>query len=86
MFVKKWPLEYQQVIKTYLHTYQWDSSDSHDSHDSSNSSDSSDCSDKNAVTKFPSWNLHTFQCNVSDSSDSSDSSATYLPSSSDSSE
>ena len=28
MFVKKWPLEYQKEIKTYLPTYQWDSSDS----------------------------------------------------------
>ena len=58
MFVKKWPLEYQKVIKTYLPTYLWDSSDSNDSCDSSDSSDSSDCSDNN---------------DSSDSSDSSDS-------------
>ena len=48
MFVKKWPLEYQKVIETYLPTYLWDSSDSsdsNDSRDSSDSSDSSDCSD-----------------------------------------
>ena len=38
MFVKKWPLEYQKVIKTYLPTYLWDSSDSHDRSDSSDSS------------------------------------------------
>ena len=36
MFVKKWPLEYQKLIKTYLCTYLRDSSHS------SNSSDSSD--------------------------------------------
>ena len=45
MFVKKWPLEYQKVIKTYLPTYLWDSSDSSDSHDSSDSSDSSNSND-----------------------------------------
>ena len=48
MFVEKWPLEYQQVIKIYLPTYLWDSSDSSDSRGSSDSSDSSDriyCSD-----------------------------------------
>ena len=47
MFVKKLPLEYQQVFKTYLPTYLWDSSDSdsRDSWDSSNSSDNSDGSD-----------------------------------------
>ena len=45
MFVKKWPLEYQEVIKTYLPTYLWDSSDSCDSRDSSDSSDSSDSND-----------------------------------------
>ena len=33
MFVNKWPLEYQKVIKTYLPTYLWDSSDSSDSSD-----------------------------------------------------
>ena len=31
MFVKKWPLEYQNVIKTYLPTILWDSNDSSDS-------------------------------------------------------
>ena len=40
MFVTKWPLEYQKVIKTYLPTR--DSSDSSDSSYSSESSDSSD--------------------------------------------
>ena len=54
MFVKKWPLEYWKVIKTYLPTYLWDSSDSSDicdicdscdSIDISDSSDSSDSSD-----------------------------------------
>ena len=40
MFVKKWPLEYQKVIKTYLPTFLWDSSDSSDSGDSSDGSDS----------------------------------------------
>ena len=47
MFVKKWFLEYQKVIKTHLCTYLQDSSDSSDSCDSSNSSDSSDSSDSN---------------------------------------
>ena len=42
---EKWPLEYQKVIKTYLHTYLWDSSDSSDTRDSSDSSDSSYNSD-----------------------------------------
>ena len=41
MFVIKWPLEYQKVIKTYLSTYLWDSSDSSDGSDSSDWSDSS---------------------------------------------
>ena len=45
MFVKKLPLHYQKVIKTYLPTYLWDSSDSSDSRDSHDSSDSSDSSD-----------------------------------------
>ena len=44
-FVKKWPLEYQKVIKTCLPTYIWDSSDSNDSSGSSDSSYSSDSSD-----------------------------------------
>ena len=42
MFVKKWPLEYQKVIKTYLSTYLWDSSDISDSFDGSDSNDTSD--------------------------------------------
>ena len=29
-FVKKWPLEYWKVNKTYLPTYLWDSSDGSD--------------------------------------------------------
>ena len=45
MFVKKWPLKYQKVIKTYLPTYLWDSSDGSDSPDSFDRSDSSDSSD-----------------------------------------
>ena len=59
MFVKKWPLEYQKVIKTYLLTYLQDSSDCSDSCDSRDSNDSSDSSDGSES---------------SDSSDSSDSS------------
>ena len=51
MFVKKWPLEYQKVIETYLPTYLWDSSDSSDSSDSNDSSDSSDF----FVTKILYW-------------------------------
>jgi hypothetical protein len=45
VFVKKWPLDYQQVIKTYFPTYLWDISDSSDSSDSCDSSDSSDSSE-----------------------------------------
>ena len=45
MFVKKWPLEYQKVIKTYLPTYLCDSSDSSNSSDSCDSCDSSDSID-----------------------------------------
>ena len=45
MFVKKLPLKYQKVIKTYIPTYLWDSSDSSDSSDSYDSSDSSTSSD-----------------------------------------
>ena len=45
MFVIQLPLEYQKVIKTYLSTYLWDSSDGSDSSDSSESSESSDSSD-----------------------------------------
>ena len=41
MFAKKWPLEYQKVIKTYLRTYLRDSSDSCDISDISDSSDQS---------------------------------------------
>ena len=55
MFVKKWPLEYWEVIKTYLPTYLWGSSDicdSFDGFDSSDSSDSSNGSDKNFATKI----------------------------------
>ena len=37
IFVKKWRLEYQKVIKTYLPTYLWDGSDISDSCDSSDS-------------------------------------------------
>ena len=59
MFVKKWPLEYQKVIKTYLPTYLWDSSDSSDSSDRSDSSGSSGSCDS---------------CDSSDSCDSGDSS------------
>ena len=44
MFVKKWPLEYQKVVKTYLPTYLCDSSDISDSCDSYDS-DSIDCID-----------------------------------------
>ena len=44
MFVKKWPLEYQKVIKTYLPSYLWDSSDSSDSCDSCDSCDDCDSS------------------------------------------
>ena len=59
LFVKKWPLEHQKVIKTYLPTYLWDRSDSsdscdsRDSLDSSYSSNSSDSSDKKKfITKI----------------------------------
>ena len=45
MFVKKGPLDYQKVIKTYLPTYLWDRSDIIDSCDSSDISESSDISD-----------------------------------------
>ena len=47
MFVKKGPLEYQMVIKTYLCTYLRDRSYSSDSRDSSDRSESSDSSDSN---------------------------------------
>ena len=45
MFVIKWLLEYQKVIKTNLSTYLWDSSDGSDSSDSSHNSYSNDSSD-----------------------------------------
>ena len=72
MFVKKLPLEYQKVTKTYCPTYLWDSSDSsdisdisdsHDSYDSrdssdsSDSNDSSDSSDSNDRIIFFDWSL-----------------------------
>ena len=55
--MKKWPLQNQKVIKTYLPTYLWESSDSSDIYNSCDSSDSSDSSnkkicDKNFVTKI----------------------------------
>ena len=43
--MKKWPLEYQMVTKTYLPIYLCDSSGSSDSCDSCDSSDSSVSSD-----------------------------------------
>ena len=60
MFVKKWPLHYQKVIKTNLTTYLWDSSDSSDiresgvSSDGSDSSDNSDSSDSTDPSQFKS--------------------------------
>jgi hypothetical protein len=76
--VKKWPLEYQKVIKTYLCTYLQDSSDGSDSsdiRDSSDSSDSGDSSDRSdnsdssdqttLYTKklnLPKTYLHTYLC------------------------
>ena len=42
---QKWPSEYQKVIKSYLHTYLWYSSDSSASSDSSDRSDSCDSND-----------------------------------------
>ena len=52
MFVKKWPFEYQKVIKSYLPTYLWDSSDSCESSESSESSDSSDSSQSSGQKNF----------------------------------
>ena len=46
-FVKKWPLEYQMVTKTYLPSNLFDGSDGSDSSDSSYSNESSDSSDSN---------------------------------------
>ena len=43
--MKKWHLEYQKLIKSYIPTYLWDTSDSSDSSDSCDSSDSTDSSD-----------------------------------------
>ena len=43
--MKKWPLEYQNVIKTYLPTYLWDISDISDSSDRSDGCDSCDIHD-----------------------------------------
>ena len=43
--MKKWPLEYKIVTKTYLPSYLCDSSDGSDISDISDSSDSSDSSD-----------------------------------------
>ena len=45
-----WPLEYQQVIKTYICTYLWDSSYNSESNDSSDSSDTSDSSDSSDIS------------------------------------
>ena len=45
IFLKKWPLEYQKEIISYLLTYLWDSIDICDSCGSWNSSDSSESSD-----------------------------------------
>ena len=50
--MKKLPLEYCKVIKTYLPTYLRDSSGTSDICDSCDSSDSSDSSDKNVMTKM----------------------------------
>ena len=75
---KKWPLEYQKVIKTYRPTYLWDSGDisdscdrcdSCDSCDSSESSDSSDHSDRSDIS------ASNDRSDISASSDRSDISA-----------
>ena len=50
MFVKKWLLEYQKGIKTYLPAYLWDSSDGSDGSDSCDSSDGSDSSDSSDIS------------------------------------
>ena len=68
MFVKKWCLEYQKVIKTYFHIYLRDTSYSSDSSDSTDSTDSRDSSDSSV------------SCDSSDgnySSDSSDQATLY---------
>ena len=46
MFVKKWPLEYCKVIRTYLPTYLWDSSETSDICDSCDRSDDCDSCDR----------------------------------------
>ena len=52
--MKKWPLEYQILIKTYLPSYLCDSTDGSDSSNSSDISDNSDSSDSVTVgTKRP---------------------------------
>ena len=61
--MKKWPLEYQKVIKTFLPTYTWDSSDISDgfeSCDTSDSSDSRDSSDETDKKKFHREFFHQF--------------------------
>ena len=88
--MKKWSLEYQQVIKTHLCTYLQDgsyisdisdSSDDIDSSDSSDSSDSNDGSENSDQTtlytkKFnlPKTYLPTYLCDSSYYRDSRDSS------------
>ena len=64
-FVKKWPLEYQMVTKTYLPSNLCDSSDGNDSSYRSDNIDRSDRSDSNDSSD---------SCDSSDSSDSTDSS------------
>ena len=85
MFVQKWPLEYQKVIKTY-------SSDSSDSSDTSDRSDSSDSSDSNdSSDSCDQTTLYTKKLNLpkptylrdssycSDNSDSSDQKNFFTP-------
>ena len=72
MFVKKWPLEYKKVFKTYLPTYLWDSSDCSNSCDSCDSRDSSDSCDSSESSE---------NSESSDSNDSSDNSDQKLVSS-----
>ena len=61
-FMKKWPLEYQMVNKTYLSSNLCDSSDSSDSSDSCYSSDSSDQKSFSAKKKKI-MNLKNLICN-----------------------
>ena len=49
--MKKWPLQNQKVIKTYLPTYLWESSDSSDIYNSCDSCDSSDSSDISDISE-----------------------------------